>query len=397
MPAASHSPRPSRASRLLSAGGRTPSPGIPWPLAAAFFAALLGCAAPGEPTPRQPVVPRAVRDLAAQQQGDAVVLRFTLPTDSTRGEPLAAPPAVEIYRAAAPPGPTSANGKPRLVDTIPAEMLDAYVKNGRVEFPDPLDPAMLAQEPGEQMLYTVRTRVSSRHASAVSNTSRLHVYPAPPAVRDLRATLTQQAIDLSWTPPQPPAALPGSAVAAYRVFRAEIEPSAAAAAVANPNQAALRAPLAQLTQTATSGYHDTHFEFGHTYLYIVRSVAQFGSASVESANSNPVVIPAKDIFPPAAPQALEAVIVPATAETPVYVSLTWAFNTEPDLAGYAVYRSEQPGEAGERLNSRLLPAPSFRDTSAEPGHRYFYRVQAEDRAGNQSPFSAPVAVELPAK
>ena len=48
-----------------------------------LVATLTGCAVPGEPTVRHRFVPESVHDLAAHQQGDAVVLRFTLPGNST--------------------------------------------------------------------------------------------------------------------------------------------------------------------------------------------------------------------------------------------------------------------------------------------------------------------------
>jgi fibronectin type 3 domain-containing protein len=42
----------------------------------------------------------------------------------------------------------------------------------------------------------------------------------------------------------------------------------------------------------------------------------------------------------------------------------------------------------------LLLAPAYRDTSVEPGHRYWYSVTAVDRAGNESDASAAVAVDV---
>lgn len=50
---------------------------------------------------------------------------------------------------------------------------------------------------------------------------------------------------------------------------------------------------------------------------------------------------------------------------------------------------------GQRLNEELLPAPTFRDMTVTPGGQYFYRVRAVDRAGNESPSSAPVEMQLP--
>ena len=75
-------------------------------LAFCLFACALaaGCAAPGEPTARHPVVPVAVTDLAARQYGSAFALTFTLPARSMDREALAEHPTIEIYRAALPPG-----------------------------------------------------------------------------------------------------------------------------------------------------------------------------------------------------------------------------------------------------------------------------------------------------
>jgi hypothetical protein len=41
-----------------------------------------------------------------------------------------------------------------------------------------------------------------------------------------------------------------------------------------------------------------------------------------------------------------------------------------------------------------LLSPAYRDTSVQPGHRYWYSVTAVDRSGNESVPSASVAVEV---
>ncbi len=354
--------------------------------------ALLGCAAPGEPTPPRPVVPQAITDLAARQAGDAVVLTFTLPRRSVDGESLAEPPAVEIYRGWLPAaGPTAKLTTP-LVYTIPAGLVDTYLTEGRMQFTDLLRPE---EHAGEQAVYMVRTRASKRRASADSNVAAVQVYAVPEPVGDLRAVVTETAVELSWSPPaRTTAGTPLGSLSGYRVYRAEVEPGAEAA-TANPSQTKLQAPLALLAPTPSPAYRDTQFEFGHTYLYTVRSVAQYDADSVESADSQPVVVSPRDIFPPAAPKGLVAVVVPAMANEPAYIELSWAISPETDLAGYHVYRSEQPDTAGERLTQELLPAPTFRDMSVVPGRRYYYRVTAVDRAGNESPRSDPVSSELP--
>jgi fibronectin type 3 domain-containing protein len=150
-----------------------------------------------------------------------------------------------------------------------------------------------------------------------------------------------------------------------------------------------------LAQTTETRYRDTSFQFGHTYLYNVRDSVQFGTETVESADSTPAVLAAKDIFPPATPLELEAVVVPATNAEPTSVELAWAINTEADLAGYNVYRSEGADRPGLKLNSEPLSAPTFHDMSVLPGTSYFYRVGAVDRSGNESALSPAVEAQIP--
>jgi fibronectin type 3 domain-containing protein len=89
-----------------------------------------------------------------------------------------------------------------------------------------------------------------------------------------------------------------------------------------------------------------------------------------------------------------AALLPAASPGALVVDLSWSISLETDLAGYRVYRSEQEGTRGQVLNQELLPTPAVRDTSVQPGHRYWYTVTAVDRAGNESAPSAPLAVDV---
>jgi hypothetical protein len=341
-------------------------------------------------------VGEAIGDLAARQAGDGVLLTFTLPRKSVEGPPLAEPPAVEIYRGFIPAGAGRGKLSTRLVYTIPSALVDTYVRDGQMRFLDPLKPEELSSRAGEQVVYMVRTRASKRRASADSNVAALRVYPAPERISDLRAEVIETAIELSWSPPRRTSAgAPLESLAGYRIYRAEVEPGAEAAAAQDPSKAKLKAPLELLAPASSAAFRDAQFEFGHTYLYTVRSVAQYELDSVESADSEAVIVTPRDIFPPAAPKGLEVIFVPATAGAPAHLELSWSINTETDLAGYHVYRSEQPGQPGERLTRELLLAPVFRDMSVAPGRRYTYQVSAVDHAGNESPLSAPVSAEMP--
>jgi len=103
-----------------------------------------------------------------------------------------------------------------------------------------------------------------------------------------------------------------------------------------------------------------------------------------------VNVDTKDVFPPKPPQQVVAVATEGA------VDLSWAANTEPDLAGYIVYRSDS-GSNPERISPPGAPliAPAFRDTSAKAGHTYRYSVSAVDTNGNESSRSTDAEETLP--
>ena len=353
---------------------------------------LAGCAAPGDPSPRRPVVPEKVTDLAARQYGSAMDLTFTLPTRATDREALAEPPSIEIYRAALAPGAVpDRKTNWRLVYTVPSERVDSYLTAESVDFRDPLSTEDFANAAGSSVAYRIRTRASKSRASEDSNVVRANVYPPPDAPRDVRVSVTEPALIVTWAAGTVPS---GATPHGYRVYRGEIEPGEASAPQ-DASKAKLKMPLALEGSSTTNEFRDSHFEFGTAYLYTVRSVAQFGNDLVESADSSPVTATPRDIFPPAAPAGLEASVIPATNETPAYVELSWAISPEGDLGGYFVYRSNLEDTQGERINTEILLSPTFRDNSVLPGNRYYYRVSAVDRSGNESPKSSAVQADVP--
>src|SRR5215216_6221036 len=98
--------------------------------------------------------------------------------------------------------------------------------------------------------------------------------------------------------------------------------------------------------------------------------------------------PIPDITPPAAPTNLAASALGQT------VNLAWTPNSEPDLAGYNVYRSTSPSVplTGPVNGGTLVANASYTDSGLSYGTPYYYVVTAVDTSNNQSAASNEVSV-----
>jgi hypothetical protein len=373
-----------------------------FPLSFFLFSLLLGgCAAPAEPLERRAPVPKAVSDLVAVQAGNDIVLRFTPPKETVDRRPLKQLPAIEIYRMIRPVGSAtpvapSVSPAPRLILTIPPAMVDQYSDQGHIRAVDSLKAEDFQPDEEEVAEYSVRTRASTKKESADSNFVMLRIYPAADPITDLKVETTHSGILLTWTPPQK--TLVGSAptIAKYDVYRSELDTAGTPAAndVENLKQ---NTPLLEIGESEATTYRDTLAVLGKTYLYSVRGVVRYPNGVIESGDSNLARMKPSDVFPPAAPQGLVVVFVPPVGGAPAHIELSWAINSETDVAGYNVYRSDQEDSPGTSLNPELLLTPAFRDMNAVPGRRYLYTVTAVDRSGNESPASAAAPGGVPAE
>lgn len=96
-----------------------------------------------------------------------------------------------------------------------------------------------------------------------------------------------------------------------------------------------------------------------------------------------------DTTAPAAPMRLTA------TSSQGGVTLNWADNAEPDLAGYSVYRSTTGGEPYTKITSSLLASSSYTDTKVTRANTYYYVVTASDKVGNEGGYSNEASVTLP--
>ena len=121
---------------------------------------------------------------------------------------------------------------------------------------------------------------------------------------------------------------------------------------------------------------------GAAYHYRVVSADAAGNSA---STGDATFTTAPDVTPPAAPAGLAATAGDGQ------VTLDWADNSEPDLAGYNVYRATSQGGPYELLNQTPLEASEHLDASVTNGIAYYYVVTARDLWGNESPYSSEVS------
>jgi len=154
-------------------------------------------------------------------------------------------------------------------------------------------------------------------------------------------------------------------------------------------------PAKLLTKSPVTGttYRDEYFEFGKQYYYFVRAVsASTEAVPIESDESNIVKIKPIDTFAPAPPSAI------TLAAGQNIISIFFAINVEKDIAGYRIYRSDDPAlpkQQWVQLTSELLKTNTFQDRSVTPGKTYYYFLTATDTSRNVSEASEVVSETVP--
>jgi hypothetical protein len=336
-----------------------------FPALAFLLLGLAGCGALGEPQPPLLNLPQPT-EITAVQRGDRVLIDWTPPLLTTEGQAIRAEklgPA-EIYRAVFPGLRREVSAQQFQGAAARLAELPALQSHSSVE----VKPAGAAHTEA----FAVRLLNQHGHGAGFSNIVAVPILPAPPAPTTLQAKSAEKALVLRW-----PAA-PGAS--SYHVYRSEAAPGAPPA------------PLAIIATVERPEYADENFQFGHDYRYLVRAVVAQDGFTAESADSPVAALLPKDVFPPRVPSGLAAIVTePGVPSQVGPTELSWEPNTEPDLAGYNLYRSEAGGPP-RRLNNQLLTSPAFRDESVKPGIAYTYSVTAIDQSGNESARSQPVTV-----
>ncbi|MFQ6106193.1 MAG: choice-of-anchor V domain-containing protein [Thermoplasmata archaeon] len=94
-----------------------------------------------------------------------------------------------------------------------------------------------------------------------------------------------------------------------------------------------------------------------------------------------------DTTPPAAPTGLSV----TAADEAGTLDIQWTANTEDDLAGYDLYRSDSEDGTYTKVNAALITGATFTDTGLEDSTTYWYKLKAVDDEGLESAFSSPAS------
>ena len=336
---------------------------------------LFGCGVQGTPHPPRLERPAKITNLAVLQIGQSLEMRFSLPQQTTDGERLTKPLEVEILRTVAPQGAGVSRLEPEVWTRLTSEELLPYVADNNVSYAAHLTSQEFHDWRGQTLVVAVRTLTRGfRHRPLESDPSNfvdVPIYDVSEAVEGVKSVCTEKAVEIQFS--SATRTLSGGPVrdlAGYRIYRSSVGPTG---------------PFELRGETPASPFRDSQFEFGQTYYYQVSALFGQPGHLAMSVASPAIAVKPRDIFPPAPPQGLQGTYSAGAVE------LVWTANTEPDLAGYNVYRLDN--QAPQRMNKELLRTPIFRDTSAVPGMTLTYYVTAVDLSGNESKASQKEEVE----
>lgn len=349
---------------------------------------------PGTPLPPSLNLPERVNDLAAVRKGDQVTLTWTMPRRNTDKLLLKGPVQARVCRTESATG-AGANACTAAGSTQFAPGADAG-------FTETL-PSPLAAGSARKLTYYVEFVNRKGRSAGLSNGASVAAGQVPAAIAGLTAEMRRKGVLMSWQPDTQ-----ADASSQMRLVRKLLTPpkpkrksepgSAQTGSQKEPGKGLLTEPAEPLERTllvkadASARTLDEDVRFNERYEYRAQRVAtvESGGQTLELAGplSAPVEIETKNTFPPAVPTGLAAVGTagengPGNGARPS-IDLSWLPNTEPDLAGYIVYRREGNGEWQRISPAQPIVGPAFHDANVTAGHNYQYAVSAIDQEGHES-------------
>ena len=347
-------------------------------LAAALL--LAGCGVPGAPMPPSLDLAQPPGDLKATRKGDKVTLNWTAPAKTTDGALVKNVGEMKICRSSQPVFD-------KCTEPVGDLQTGSFKPGSEASYIQTLTPEQ--QSAAAFATYAVEVLNSRGRSAGLSNQVRVplaRTFPAP----QVSGSVTANGPELRWRPMQGCSAPD----CVFRVRRRLKEDPATKETV-----------LADIEDRKAESRPDVDYdlkltdqlaEWEKTYVYRVTPITRVqqssGAVEVEGEDSQPVEIFAHDSFPPAVPSGVQAVYSGLAEQK--FIDLTWAPNTDADLAGYHVYRRE-PGAQPAKISRELVTTPAFRDANLQPGRTYYYAVTAVDLRGNESAKSPEASEQVP--
>ena len=258
-------------------------------------------------------------------------------------------------------------------------------------------PQQVATGVPRPLTYFIELKNRNGRSAGLSNPATVLAGEAPAAVKGLGAELRKEGVVLHWN-----GEAQGPEATAIRLRRKLLTPVAA-----RPAQGPLAPAPEQIDENLLVDTNsrvsdralDKDIRFGATYEYraqrVIRARVDGEMMELDGPLSDPVRVDAADVFPPGVPSGLAAVAVAGENGGAPAIDLNWQPNTEPDLAGYIVYRREGTGDWRRVSPQQLVVGPWFHDAQVEAGHSYQYAVTAVDQSGHESGKSADATETAP--
>jgi len=343
-----------------------------------FLMSFAGCGTPGAPQPPSLNLPDPVADLSAIRTGDQVELTWTMPKKSTDKLMLKDSVAVHVCRR---------EGTGACLDAG-TELL---APGGDAKWGETLPPSLNEGTP-RPLTYVVELRNKQGRSAGVSNAAVVLAGAPPPPVTGFRIELRKQGAVLHW--------MPEDESTPIRLQRTLLTPPTTKAKedFASPPPEPVEQNL--LVEDVKRGEAlDKTIRFGETYAYRAQRVSRVAvdgkTLELAGALTLPVKVIAADVFPPAVPTGLVAVVTPEENENETSIDLSWEPDTERDVAGYRIYRRDNDGAWELVSSAEPVVGPAFHDAHVQPGHTYHYSVSAIDQGGHESARSAETEETVP--
>ena len=336
-------------------------------LAIVVCGCLAGCGTPGAPQPPSLNLADPVEDLSATRTGNQVLLTWTMPKRNTDKTTIKGNVSVGICRregegpcSSSLPDQVSAPGMPgSYTDTLPAELASGG--------PRPIK-------------YFVELRNHKGRSAGFSNAATVLGGEAPARVEGLKTEVRKQGVVLSWSPNGESTAVRLQRRLLTRQTKSQQGPLAPAP------EAVEQSFLVEADSRAQA--MDKTVRTGESYEYraqrVIRAEGNGKTLELGGAFSDPVDVDVRDVFPPGVPAGLVAVATAGENGGAPAIDLSWQPNTEPDLAGYIVYRRQEGGEWQRVSPATAVMEPAFHDAQVEAGRVYEYAVSAVDKGGHES-------------